>query len=72
MQRYCADNAGLPKQFEEFLNESRRLYFDSEPDYSLFKNLLRGMLKQEGYENDSKFCWAKAVHEHELKKISQG
>jgi hypothetical protein len=37
---------GLPAQFEEFLNKSRDMYFDSEPDYEAFKDLLRGMMRQ--------------------------
>jgi hypothetical protein len=36
---------GLPKQFEDFLNQSRNLYFDSEPNYNMFKELLRTMMK---------------------------
>jgi hypothetical protein len=37
----------------------------------MFKDLLKVMMKQEGYENDNKFCWSKAVQEKEFGKLSK-
>ena len=49
---------GLPNAFLQFLEETRKLEFDEEPNYSRYRELFRNALINEGYSYDYDFCWA--------------
>lgn len=51
---------GLPNEFELYLNYVKTLKFDSRPDYSYLRRLLREVFIREGFENDFAFDWALA------------
>jgi len=50
--------AGLPEEFEAFLDYVTRLRFADAPDYSVWRAKFQSRLKAEGYEDDGKFDWA--------------
>ncbi|KAJ7115607.1 kinase-like protein [Mycena crocata] len=49
---------GFPKEFGIFLDYTRTLRFDDEPDYSYLRNLFRDLFLREGYEFDFVFDWS--------------
>lgn len=48
---------GLPDEFEMFLNYSRCLEFDEEPDYDMYRKMFKDLFLKEGLKNDYKFDW---------------
>jgi hypothetical protein len=50
----CGD---LPKEFATYLTYVRDLGFDSRPDYSYLRNLLRDLFVGKGFQYDNVFDW---------------
>ena len=49
---------GLPCELEIFLTVSRKYYFDDEPNYSYFRDLLNDIKKNEELSDELEtFCW---------------
>lgn len=48
---------GFPKEFTDYVNYTRKLEFEKEPDYEYLRGLLLTVLKDNGLENDSQFDW---------------
>ena len=48
---------GFPKELEIFLNYSRSLRFDDEPDYAYLRKLFRDLFVREGFQYDYVFDW---------------
>lgn len=49
---------GFPTEFGTFLNYTRALPFDAQPDYSYIRNLFRDLFARKGYQSDARFDWA--------------
>lgn len=49
--------SGLPDEFQIFLNYTRGLSFDAEPDYDYMRLLFQNLFDVRGYHNDSSFDW---------------
>ena len=47
----------LPKEFSEYINYCRRLYFEQTPDYEYLRNLFKKVLKKFDTINDLNFSW---------------
>ncbi|KAJ7431684.1 kinase-like protein [Mycena galericulata] len=51
----------LPPEFGTFLNYTRALPFDAQPEYSYLRNLFRDLFTRKGYRSDAEFDWALSV-----------
>ena len=49
--------AGFPPEFEKFVSYTRKLKFTELPDYSYLRNLLKRVLKNEGFTYDFYYDW---------------
>ena len=49
--------AGFPKEFEDFVTYTRNLQFTEVPDYNYLRNLLKSILKKNGFSNDFFYDW---------------
>jgi casein kinase I family protein HRR25 len=49
---------GFPMEFATFLNYSRQLRYDEDPDYAYCRKLFRDLLQREGMEYDYVFDWS--------------
>mmetsp|Transcript_24927 Transcript_24927/g.43793 ORF Transcript_24927/g.43793 Transcript_24927/m.43793 type:complete len:325 (+) Transcript_24927:14-988(+) len=49
---------GLPNEFAEYLNYVKALKFDSRPDYSYLRRILKEVFIREGFEYDLSFDWS--------------
>jgi casein kinase I family protein HRR25 len=49
--------SGLPDEFQIFLDYTRGLPFDTEPDYEYMHSLFQNLFVARGYHNDSSFNW---------------
>ena len=49
--------AGFPKEFEDFVTYTRNLQFTEVPDYNHLRNLLKSILKKNGFSNDFFYDW---------------
>ena len=49
--------SGLPREFQIFLDYTRGLSFDAEPDYEYMRSLFQNLFVARGYHNDSSFNW---------------
>lgn len=58
---------GLPKEFEIFLSESRRIYFDEEPDYSYFRSLFQSIREREDINGNPDACYVPILKEKQEK-----
>ena len=48
---------GFPKEFCEFVNYTRNLEFEEEPNYDYLRNLLKKVMKDNNFENDYVYDW---------------
>ena len=48
---------GMPPEFEEFLRYCRRLAFQEQPDYSMWREQFRMLAIQEGSLGSGEFIW---------------
>ena len=48
---------GLPEEFIDYINYSRKLEFEQEPNYNYLRNLFTLILIKENQKNDLKFFW---------------
>ena len=48
---------GFPPEFEKYLEMTRALKFEQEPDYEGMRQLFRGAFAREGYTRDNIFDW---------------
>jgi len=53
---------GFPKEFEEYVNYTRNLDYEDEPDYTYLKNLFLNVLKSIGYKFDYYCDWSEDVN----------
>jgi serine/threonine protein kinase len=53
---------GFPKEFEEYVNYTRNLDYEDEPDYNYLKNLFLNVLKSIGYKFDYYCDWSEDVN----------
>ena len=53
---------GFPKEFEEYVNYTRNLDYEDEPDYNYLKNLFLNVLKNKGYHFDYYCDWCEDVN----------
>jgi serine/threonine protein kinase len=61
---------GLPNQFKEYIEYTRNLKYDEEPDYNYLKNLFLSILKNMDLEIDYYYDWDKTTIPHnEIKNI---
>jgi len=49
--------AGFPKQFIEYVEYTRGIDFEEEPDYQLMKDLFNKMFNEAGFDMDYKYDW---------------
>ena len=50
---------GFPKQFEDYVNYSKKLQYEEDPDYNYLKNLFVSCLKEENFKIDCYYDWDK-------------
>ena len=48
---------GLPKQFEDYVNYTRNLKYESDPDYNYLRNLFLSVLKHYNWDFDYYYDW---------------
>lgn len=48
---------GLPEQFQQFLDYSKQLKFEEEPNYEYCRDLFRQVLAKNGFKNDGLYDW---------------
>jgi casein kinase I family protein HRR25 len=49
---------GFPIEFAMFLNYSRNLRYDEDPDYAYLRKLFRDLMEREGIAYDYMFDWS--------------
>ena len=49
--------AGFPKQFIEYVEYTRGVDFEEEPDYERMKELFNTMFNEAGFDMDYKYDW---------------
>jgi len=52
---------GFPPEFANYINYTRNLQYEQDPDYSFLKNLFLNVLKREGYKIDCYYDWDKTT-----------
>jgi hypothetical protein len=50
---------GYPPEFCSYVNYTRNLAFEQEPDYEFLRNLFRQVMDNNGLQHDFEFDWAK-------------
>ena len=50
---------GFPNEFVEYINYTRNLEFEADPDYNYLRGLLRTVLRKQNYEYDFYYDWLK-------------
>lgn len=50
---------GFPLQFTQYMNYVKNQKFEAKPDYSYLRQLLRDVMKEQGYEFDYIYDWTK-------------
>ena len=61
---------GLPSQFKEYIEYTRNLGYETDPDYNYLKNLFLSVLKKMNYEIDYFYDWDKTtLPSNEIKNI---
>lgn len=55
---------GLPKEFKAFIEVIRRLRFDEQPKYHIYRSLFNNLLIRSGFTNDGVFDWDEAAAIH--------
>jgi hypothetical protein len=50
---------GLPREFNQYLEYTRKLRFDDKPDYSFLKKLFREVSIHEGFTYDHVYDWVR-------------
>lgn len=50
---------GYPKQFEEYLEYTKKLGYEEDPDYGYLRGLLEGVVKENEYGLDNMFDWVR-------------
>jgi len=53
---------GYPDELVEYINYTRTLQYEQDPDYDYLRQLFHKILKENGYENDFLFDWIKKCH----------
>lgn len=53
---------GLPNEFGTFLNHSRALRFDENPNYAYLHQIFRELFTREGYQYDYNFDWSPRIN----------
>ena len=48
---------GYPKQFEEYLEYTKKLGYEEDPDYGYLRGLFEGVVKESGFTLDYLFDW---------------
>ena len=49
--------AGLPAQFEEYMNYVRKLRYEDQPDYRQLREMFKKLFRRQGFEYDDVFDW---------------
>ena len=57
---------GLPEEFAKYINYSRKLNFEENPDYDYLRNLFSSVLVKNQEKNDLNFFWI--IKKHNIKK----
>ena len=52
-------NINIQDEFVEYINYTRNLDFEQEPDYEYLKGLFRQIMKKFNYEEDFDYDWSK-------------
>ena len=57
---------GLPEEFAQYCNYSRKLKFVEKPDYTFLKNLFKNLFQASKYEYDFMYDWSKKDKESKI------
>ena len=49
--------AGFPKEFALYINYTRNMGFDAEPNYDYLRSLFKTVMDNYGYKNDNDYDW---------------
>jgi hypothetical protein len=54
---------GLPKEFQTYVEYTRNLGYEDDPDYEMLKNLFKSIMERENYEMDYIYDWSSPIED---------